>query len=127
VIYLDTSVLLAQLMAEDRRPEPSLWDQPLVTSRLAEYELWTRLHGRGLSRSHGEPARDLLARLAVLELVPPILARATQPFPIAVRTLDALHLASAHWLRAQGQAVRIASYDTRLTQAAVALGFEVLG
>lgn len=125
MIYLDTSILLAQLLAEDRRPDAALWDQPLVTSRLAEYELWTRLHARGLGRSHGDTARALLGRVALVELVPPVLARATEPFPLPVRTLDALHLASAHWLREQGQPVIVASYDTRFERAAAALGFEV--
>jgi len=39
VIYLDTSVALAYLLAEDRRPPDSLWENPLVSSRLLEYEL----------------------------------------------------------------------------------------
>ena len=126
MIYVDTSVLLAQLLAEDRRPDAALWEQPLVTSRLTEYELWTRVHARKAGRTHGESLRALLGRLAVIELAPPVLARATEPFPQPVRTLDALHLASADWLRAQGQAVTIASYDARLSAAAAALGFEVL-
>lgn len=126
MIYLDTSILLAQLLAEDRRPDAALWEQPVVTSRLAEYELWTRVNGRGLGRTHGDALRALLGRVAVIELAAPVLARATEPFPLPIRTLDALHLASAHWLREQGQAVRVASYDARLTAAAAALGFEVL-
>jgi hypothetical protein len=39
VIYLDTSVVLAQLLAEDRRPPASLWSESLVASRLVEYEV----------------------------------------------------------------------------------------
>jgi len=46
------------------------------------------------------------------------MARALEPFPIAVRTLDALHLASIEFLRAQRQAVTLASYDSRLIDAA---------
>jgi len=41
VIYLDTSVALAELLAEDRRARPTLWEEPLVSSRLLEYELWS--------------------------------------------------------------------------------------
>jgi predicted nucleic acid-binding protein len=125
VIYIDTSVLLAQLLAEDRRPDPALWTEPLVTSRLTEYELWTRVHARGLARTHGEALLALLGRVAVIELAPAVLTRATEPFPLAVRTLDALHLASAHWLREQGQEVRVASYDARLSAAAEAIGFDL--
>jgi len=118
VIYLDTSVALAHLLAEDRRPPDSLWRQPLVASRLLEYELWTRIHGRGLTHSHGQDARTLLSRIAFLELTPVVLARALEPFPVPVRTLDALHLASIEFLRSQRVNVELASYDDRLVAAA---------
>lgn len=122
MIYLDTSVALAQLLAEDRRPPASLWREPLLSSRLLEYELWTRLHARGLGESHGEPARLLVGRLALLELARPVPARALEPFPTPVRTLDALHLASMEFFRAQGQALQLASYDEGLLEGARALG-----
>jgi predicted nucleic acid-binding protein len=118
VIYLDTSVALAHLLAEDREPPASLWRQPLVSSRLLEYELWTRLNARRLAASHGETARRLVERLAILELVPNVLARALEPFPAAVRTLDALHLASMDFLRERGVKVELATYDERLAAGA---------
>ena len=123
MIYLDTSVVLAQLLAEDRCPPAALWKEPLVASRLVEYELWTRLNARGLAASHGEAARRLLERLAILELVPNVLARALEPFPAPVRTLDALHLASIAFLRGRGADVALATYDERMLSAARALGF----
>ena len=123
MIYLDTSVALAHLMAEDRAPPASLWGSTLVASRLFEYELWSRIHARGLARSHTEAAREILGRVAFIEMTPLVLARALDPFPAPARTLDALHLASAEFLRAQGQRVSIASYDDRLCAAAVAMGF----
>jgi len=121
VIYLDTSVALAYLLAEDRLPPESLWHEMLVASRLLEYELWTRIHARKLAHSHGEHVRALVGRVALLELAPPVLARALEPFPRPVRTLDALHLASMEFLRNQGQTVALASYDERLLAAARAL------
>lgn len=126
MIYLDTSVALAQLLAEDRRPPASLWNETLITSRLLEYELWNRLHARDLAVSHAEAARLLLARLAFLELERPILARALEPFPTPVRTLDALHLASAEFLRKAGQVVSVVSYDTKLVGAARTLEFDIV-
>ena len=39
LVYLDTSVALAHLLAEDRRPPAGLWQEELVTSRLLEYEV----------------------------------------------------------------------------------------
>lgn len=125
MIYLDTSVALAHLLSEDRRPSPALWRSPLVSSRLLEYELWTALHREALGKSHGAAARELLARLAFLDLDPEILARAVEPFPVRVRTLDALHLASADFLRQRGQAVEIASFDERFLAGARAMRFAV--
>jgi predicted nucleic acid-binding protein len=118
VIYLDTSVALAHLLAEDRQPPVTLWADSLVSSRLLEYEIWVRIQARGLARSHGEFVRELLTRLALLELTPAVLGRALEPFPSEVRTLDALHLASAEFLRNQRQDVRLASYDERMLTAA---------
>lgn len=126
MIYLDTSVALAQLLAEDRRPADTLWQEPLVSSRLLEYEVWNRLNARGLGSSHGEASRLLLSRLAFLELDRPVVARALEPFPEPVRTPDALHLASADFLRRQGVAVRVASYDARFLALAAMLDFEVV-
>ncbi|HEX9146519.1 MAG TPA: PIN domain-containing protein, partial [Candidatus Binatia bacterium] len=90
MIYLDTSVALAQLLAEDRVPPERLWQQPLISSRLIEYEIWTRIHALKLAPSHADEVRSLLSRLALIELAPPVLARALEPFPKPVRTLDAL-------------------------------------
>jgi hypothetical protein len=126
VIYLDTSVALAQLFAEDRLPPASLWTEELISSRLLEYELWTRVHARGLGRSHGEAVRTLLLRIALVELVAPVLMRATEPFPVPMRTRDALHLASVDFLRELGQDVRLASYDARQLAAARALQMNCL-
>jgi predicted nucleic acid-binding protein len=125
VIYLDTSVALAHLLAEDRRPPDSLWSQALVSSRLLEYELWTRIHARALMATHGDLVRQLLGRLAVLELIGEVLERSREPFPAPVRTLDALHLASAEFLRAQGVDIALVSYDARLLAAAEAMSLPV--
>ncbi len=69
--------------------------------------------------------RPVLNRIAFVELSPPVLTRALEPFPRPVRTLDALHLASMDFLRRQGQAVSLACYDTRLSVVARALRFPV--
>ncbi len=123
MIYLDTSVALAQLLAEDRRPTTAFWAQTMVSSQLLEYEIWTRINAMGLTQSHGEEVRLLIGRLALAQLAPPVLSRALQPFPTRVRTLDALHLATAAFLLAQGQTVEFATYDDRQREAAKALNF----
>lgn len=126
MIYVDTSVLLGQLLAEDRKPPASLWSETLVSSRLAEYETWTRIHARGLAGSHGDAAREMLARLSVLEMSPIVLARSLDPFPTPVRTLDALHLASIDYLRERRLDVRLATYDGRMVTAAHAMGIPLI-
>jgi hypothetical protein len=126
VIYLDSSVALAQLFSEERKPESSLWERRIVSSRLLEYEIWNRLHARELYSSHENAARQLLDRVTLLELTPAVLARALEPFPVRVRTLDSLHLASIEYLRVQGQTINLASYDERLLEAARALGIAII-
>lgn len=121
MIYLDTSVALAQLLAEDRCPPAELWEETVVTSRLLEYELWSAIHRRGLESTHGDAVRQFLASLAFAELSREALRRATEPFPVVVRTLDALHLATIVFLREQGLGIELASYDQRMIEAATAL------
>jgi predicted nucleic acid-binding protein len=122
VIYVDSSVLLADLFAEPRSPPDTLWDEDLTSSRLLTYEVWNRINAYGLMISHGNRARGLLARVNLTEMSAAALARALEPFPVAVRTLDALHLATIEFLRNHGESVTLASYDTRLLSAAPALG-----
>ena len=125
MIYLHTSVALAELLAEDRRPPDALWREPLVSSRLLEYELWTRVHARGAARTHGDSAREILARVSLVELASTVLARALEPFPAPVRTLDALHLATAHFLVASRQRLALATYDERMRACAERMGIEL--
>ncbi|TMA62703.1 MAG: hypothetical protein E6J68_13485 [Deltaproteobacteria bacterium] len=75
MIYVDTSVVLAELLAEDRSPPARLWESDLVSSRLLEYELWTRVHARKLTSTHGDAARAIVARIALLDLSPLVLGR----------------------------------------------------
>ncbi len=126
MFYLDTSVALAHLLAENRQPPDTLWEKALVSSRLLEYELWTRLHGRGLAASHGEAARWLVRRVALLELTQPVLSRALSAFPVTLRTLDSLHLASCSYLADRGYLISLASYDRRMNTAAIAMGIPLV-
>ena len=125
MIYLDSSVALAHLLAEDRFLAGHLWQQQLVSSRLLEYEVWNRIHARQLDLSHGDAVRALIGVVALLELAPPVLARALDPFPIPVRTHDALHLSSIEFLRRRQQQVELASYDERLIAGARALHISI--
>jgi predicted nucleic acid-binding protein len=121
MIYLDASVALTQLFAEDRQPSEDLWRESLTASRLLQYEVWARVHARRLEARHGDRVRDLLDGVAYIELTPLVLARAMDSFPVPVRTLDALHLATMDFVQGHGQAIELASYDARLLAAARAL------
>lgn len=123
MIYLDTSVVLARLFAEGRSPPDVFWSQAFVSSRLLEFEVFNRVHARSAGPSYAADARHFIDRVNLLELSAHVLARALLPFPLPVRTLDALHLATMDFLRSQGQTLELATYDLRLGAAARTLGF----
>jgi len=50
MIYLDSSVALAHLLAEDRFPPDELWEEQLVSSRLLEREVWNRINAQQLQK-----------------------------------------------------------------------------
>ena len=125
MIYVDTSVVLAALLAEDRRPPPEFWAQHLISSRLLEFETWTRLHAERPGEEVAQAARFLVGSADLVEMTPTVLARALEPFPVRVRTLDALHVATAAYLAAQGMRLQVATYDARLAAAARSVGLDV--
>ncbi|MDE2016203.1 MAG: PIN domain-containing protein [Hyphomicrobiales bacterium] len=124
MIYVDTSVVLARLFAEDRRPRETLWDDDLVSSRLLAYEIFNRLNARGAGVEALAAARALVGRIRLAAMSEAMLSDAMGPLPLAPRTLDALHLATMTALRRAGLALRFATFDDRFAAAAKALGFE---
>lgn len=122
MIYLDSSIALARLLFEPRAPPAQFWQERLASSRLLEYEIWNRVHAYNLDGSNRQAASILLRGIELLAMDERVLARALEPWPTPLRTLDALHLATAEYLRRQGETVELASYDTRLLAAAQALG-----
>jgi predicted nucleic acid-binding protein len=127
VIYIDSSIVLAYLLAETNAPASTFWDAALVSSRLLAYEVWNRLHARSASQVQEGGARVLLSGIQLIALSEPVLARALEPWPTRIRTLDALHLATVEYLRRHGEAVELASYDRRLLAAAHALAIPIAG
>ena len=125
MIYLDSSVVLSQLLAENRPLPRAITEDSLVSSRLLEYEIWNRIHAHGLTRSHADEVQAALERVLLIDLSPAVLARALKPFPISVRTLDGLHLATIEHLRVGGDYVELASFDRRLVAGARALGVTI--
>jgi predicted nucleic acid-binding protein len=125
LIYIDSSVALAYLLAEPRSPSTNFWQQELTSSALLEYELWNRVNALGKSASLVNELRALVNRIGIVEMDRSSLMRALEPWPISVRTLDGLHLATMDFLGRQGRAIELASYDRRMIAAAKALGFPI--
>lgn len=94
----------------------------MTSSRLLQYEVLNRLHARGADRPTLDDAKIIIGQISLIEMGTPMLERALEPFPIPVRTLDALHLASMVFVRSLGHSVELASYDQRLIAAARTLG-----
>lgn len=127
MIYVDSSVVLAHVLAEDVRPPTAFWhSQGLVSSRLTEYESWVRLHAYGKAATHGRTLAMTLASLDLLSLDDDVCARSRAPFPIPVRTIDALHLAAADYWRTRSFDVSVATYDERMARAAQAMSFPIV-
>ena len=121
MIYLDSSVALAQILTEQRRPSAEFWEQPFTSSRLLQFEVWNRLHARGANAYRHGRARAVLRRVSYIEMSDNALVRALRPFLIPVRTLDGLHLASMDDLRGRSISITLASYDVSLLAAANAM------
>ena len=70
----------------------------------------------------------LIEGLEIIELTHPILARAAQPLPTTLGTLDAIHLATALMWKEQAQEnLTMATHDKALALAAKASGLSVIG
>jgi predicted nucleic acid-binding protein len=134
-IYFDSSVVLRVVLGErGRLPEWSRTSEA-VTSEVTRVECLRALDR--LRLDGGMPDRELSRRrvtaLAVLSgieavrLNRSVLARAADPFPTRVQTLDALHIASALLVKARFPALRFATHDVELAAAAAAEGLPVLG
>ena len=122
MIYLDSSVVLSILFAEDRQPPDSLRSQPLTSSQLLEFECLNRAHARPV-RSDGLIWLDaFLKEIGLIAMDRATIRRALEPWPARVRTLDSIHLATALHLRENGAEVSFATYDRRLADACSAVG-----
>lgn len=136
IAYLDSSVILRLVLGEPGRLMGWEGVERGIASALAEVECLRtldRLVLRG-ALAAGEVAErraavyGLLEAVELVELAPPVLARASQPFPVPLGTLDALHLATALLWRERGErGLAFATHDVALGQAARASGFQVLG
>jgi uncharacterized protein len=127
VLYLDTAALVKLVRREPESDALVDWlsgrtAEPWVTSVLAEVEL-----GRALRRTEPDllsavPA--LLARLYRCEIDTTVRATAAAYPDPALRTLDAIHLATAHVVLGD-EDLTFVTYDRRLLAAARSAGLRV--
>jgi predicted nucleic acid-binding protein len=135
-VYLDTSALLRLVLGEPGALEDLRRVDVLVSSELLAVEsrrTIDRLRVQGnLSHEDAVERLQLVAEwLDAVDLVllrAPILSRASEPLPLPLGTLDALHLATALvWRDRMHQALTLATHDGALGLAARTFGFDVLG
>ena len=135
-VYLESSALLAWLLGESRADEVKQTldgAAAVATSELTILEAHRALHraeGRSaLTEGDAQRLRGLLRRVGEgwirVKLFDDVLARAARPFPVEpIRTLDALHLATALELTQSLPDLRILSFDERIVDNARALGLQ---
>jgi predicted nucleic acid-binding protein len=136
IAYLDTSALLRLVFREPGGLEDLLTAEALVSSELLAVEsLRTidrlRLQGSLTAEEAASRRATVTEWLEAVDLVllrGPVLVRASEPFPTALGTLDALHLATAlAWQDRNSQSLVMATHDKDLALAARSFGIEAVG
>jgi len=121
MLYIDTSALvkIVQIEAESQALRAYLeTGRPLATSALSDVELMRVVHRKG--KQHVVQARAVLDRLPIVALSAPILRAAGALLPgTHLRTLDAIHLATAMTLP---RLSCVCTYDLRMIDGAELLG-----
>ncbi len=125
VEYFDSSAIAKIVLDEPessalRRYLPNAY--PIVSSTLARVEVIRAIVRLG-DEEMVEKARDVLRDMELIKMGYDILKVASTIKPRELRSLDAIHLATASTLG--GTLARFVVYDKRLAQAAEAQGWEV--
>ena len=136
IAYIDTSALLRIVLREPGALEDLRTCDGLVSSELIAVESARtidrlRLQGSLTTDEAATQLRTINEWLEAIDLVllrPPVLSRASEPMPIPLGTVDAVHLATALiWRDRIGPLHEMATHDTALGSAARAFGFDVRG
>ncbi len=134
--YIDSSVLLRIILGQPHRLKEWNSIERGVASALAEVECLRTLDRLRLAYGivdkeiavRRETIFRLLEAMEIVELNRPILARAAEPFPTSLGTLDAIHLATALlWREQTAVDLLMATHDGSLRTAALACGLQVIG
>lgn len=127
LLYLDASALVKLIRPEPESPALLAalreW-RDRVTSSLSALEVRRALRRIKPRPSHWKRADEALRRVGRIGIGEPILEAAAQLDPPELRTLDAIHLATA--LSLGNDLGAFVTYDRRLRDAARAMKIEVL-
>ena len=130
VAYLDSSVLLRHILLGEEPIRHALEFPRVVSSELLEIECRRVLHRCRLAGELTDEALtvarerldEVLAGIDLLEMSRQIKQRAMDPFPVNVRTLDALHVATALMVGEDTGGVALFSHDEGMNRCARSLG-----
>ena len=130
VAYLDSSVLLRHILLGEEPIRHALAFPRVVSSELIEIECRRVLHRCRLAGEFDDEALALarerldavLSGIDLLELSAQIKQRAMDPFPVHVRTLDALHIATVLAVAADAGGTALFSHDRGMNVCARSLG-----
>lgn len=130
--YLDSSVLLQHILLGDAGIKQVLACDRIISSELLEIECRRVLHRYRMQGNLDdsryikalERLENVIAGVSILILSSKVKKRASEAFPIIIKTLDALHLASALMFQAAYPAeyLLIFSYDAGMNRCTRALG-----
>ena len=133
--YVESSALVAALLEHDAEALKSLRAKSRrITSALTFAEAARAIVRAGLSgrltsdqeRGAVRALRRFERRCYVVAVTDDVLERVRRPFPVEpVRTLDAVHLATAESLGEPPQLMTIVTRDNRVRENATALGYSI--
>lgn len=119
IAYLDSSVVLARVF--DEEPRPSVHAESVLTSELTIVEVARRLIHRGFTDDPWTDATEALATIELLAVGPEVIARASTLPVRHLKSLDALHVASALLVGAD----IVITGDRQMARACAELGLAV--
>ncbi len=134
--YVDASALLRLVLREPGGLDDLRSFDALISSELIAVETLRTLDRLRLAGSlttaeaaaHARLASEWVEALDLVLIRPLILARASQPLPVPLGTLDAIHLATAlTWRDRSAAPIIVATHDAALGLAARSYGFDVVG
>ena len=128
MIYLDTSALVKLIRIEVESDALGDWlderaEMRWITSTLTEVELARAI--RAVAPEGLSTVPSVLARLDRFEIDPIIRSTAAAYPDAGLRSLDAIHLATAQTAASAAPLTALVTYDRRLSEAAIALGIGI--